>query len=70
MKLIGANGINLDVDISLEELIIFQSALNEVLNALSREDFSTRIGAEVEEVDELLKETMKILEVVRANGFQ
>jgi len=43
------------VTFTSEELRILVNSLNEVCNALDLEEFSTRMGAELDEVERLLK---------------
>jgi hypothetical protein len=55
MKLVEAIGTNMTLALSDEELYIVHQALNEVCNGISLFEFSTRMGAEREEVRELLR---------------
>jgi hypothetical protein len=43
------------VELTKNELIIFNNALNEVCNALDQSEFSTRMGVEPEEARALLR---------------
>ena len=52
------------ISLSKEELVILNNALNEVCNGLDLNEFSTRMGAERENVDELLSEIGKVIDAM------
>jgi hypothetical protein len=47
--------------LSRSELLILHNALNEVINGIEVPEFSTRMGAEVLEVESLIKQTRQFL---------
>lgn len=47
-----------------DDLIILSNALNEVCHGIDLVEFSTRLGAEVEEVKQLLLEITNIVDVI------
>ena len=47
---------------STAELLILNNALNEVCHAIDVAEFSTRMGAELEDVKNLLQQIGKVLE--------
>jgi hypothetical protein len=53
------------IRLSKEELLILNNALNEVCNALDRAEFSTRMGAELEDVEELLCQIGAMIDATR-----
>jgi len=61
MKVIKTNPRSVDVNLSLEEIIIINNALNEVCNALDQFEFQTRMGVEHYEVEKLLKQINAIV---------
>jgi hypothetical protein len=54
------------VRLSRHELIMLNNALNEVCNGLDLDEFSIRMGAEIEEVEALLKEVGSIINTIDA----
>lgn len=50
------------IRLSTDELLILNNALNEVCNALDIPEFSTRMGAELEEVKSLLRQIGEMLD--------
>ena len=56
MKLSNFNGNQVTLQVTRHELVIFNNALNEVCNALDIWEFSTRMGAEKEQVAQLLQQ--------------
>ncbi|MFM5994037.1 MAG: hypothetical protein ACKPCN_13330 [Dolichospermum sp.] len=62
MQLIEQTLKNANVNISLDELLILNSALNEVCYGLDEFEFETRMGASHEEVAELLKKIGTIID--------
>ncbi len=50
-----------DVELSAEELIIINNALNEICNDMSLNEFETRIGASLSEAQSLLREVNQAL---------
>jgi hypothetical protein len=54
------------VRLSRHELVILNNALNEVCNGLDLDEFSIRMGAEIEEVEALLKEVGSIINTIDA----
>jgi hypothetical protein len=55
MKIVSYNADEIVVVMRLEELRIVSQSLNEVSNALSQDEFATRMGAERKEVLDILK---------------
>jgi hypothetical protein len=53
------------IKLTIDELVILNNALNEVCNALDITEFSTRMGAELEEARNLLRQ---IGETIDATG--
>ena len=56
------------VSMTIREVRILKQALNEVCNGLEVTEFSTRMGASREEVDELLKQLGDILDRMRQDS--
>jgi hypothetical protein len=54
------------VRLSRHELVMLNNALNEVCNGLDLDEFSIRMGAEIEEVEALLKEVGSIINTIDA----
>ena len=54
------------VRLNRQELVILNNALNEVCNGLDLDEFSIRMGAEIEEVEALLKEVGSIINTIDA----
>jgi hypothetical protein len=50
------------LEFSLEELFILNNALNEVCNGMRVPEFATRMGAELDEVDDLLDQIHSIID--------
>jgi hypothetical protein len=53
------------VKLNIDELIILNNALNEVCHALDIREFSTRMGAQLEEVEELLDQIGETIDTMR-----
>ncbi|MCA8031586.1 hypothetical protein LGM46_01200 [Burkholderia arboris] len=51
-----------DVEISFDEFIVLNAALNEVCNGIDVSEFETRIGAPRETVEKLMVEIQAVLE--------
>ena len=66
MKLEGKEARDAIVQLSRHELVILNNALNEVCNGLDLDEFSIRMGAEIEEVEALLKEVGSIINTIDA----
>jgi len=62
MKLTDAIDGRLRVDLSRDELLIVNAALNEVLNGIAVFEFETRIGATRDRVKALLKDVGELLD--------
>ncbi|OGB33214.1 MAG: hypothetical protein A3F78_08605 [Burkholderiales bacterium RIFCSPLOWO2_12_FULL_61_40] len=62
MKIIDYTKDNSTVEVSADELLIFNAALNEVSNGIALFEFDTRIGASREEVAALLTGVSDILD--------
>jgi hypothetical protein len=54
------------VRLNHQELVMLNNALNEVCNGLDLDEFSIRMGAEIEEVEALLKEVGSIINTIDA----
>ena len=67
MKLKNKNLNAADIEVSLDELLILNSALNEVCNGLDQFDFETRVGAPHSEVTILLQKVNSIIDEVESN---
>lgn len=52
------------IKLSKRELLILNNALNEVCNALDLFEFQTRMGAELEEVQELLDQIKQVIDLI------
>lgn len=52
------------VRLSNDELMILNNALNEVCHGLDLIEFSTRMGAELEDVQELLSQIGKVIDAI------
>lgn len=61
MKLLESQGEKAKIEVSLEELLTINNALNEVCHGIDLFEFETRIGAKVEEVGSLLKATQDVI---------
>jgi hypothetical protein len=61
MKIIDLQGKQSYIQINREELLIINSALNEICNGIALFEFETRIGADRERVAKLLKEVNCLL---------
>lgn len=64
MKIDSLAGETLKLNISLNELEILNNALNEVCNALSVQEFQTRMGGTLEEAKILLDEISDSIDIV------
>ncbi len=53
---------SINIDLSKDELLVFNAALNEVCNGIDMSEFETRVGASREFVMLLLKETGLLLD--------
>ena len=62
MKVVDISPERLTLDLSQEELLIFNAALNEVCNGIELFEFETRVGADRERVAALLKEVGWLLD--------
>ena len=56
------NDKNIQLQLSEEELIILNNALNEICNGIEVPEFETRIGANLEKVKTLLMSTGNVLD--------
>ena len=56
------------VRLSNDELLILNNALNEVCHGLDLVEFSTRIGAELEDVQELLSQIGKVIDTMERHA--
>lgn len=58
------NGIadSAEIEVSHEELLIFNAALNEICNGIEMIEFETRIGASRAKVAELMAEVQAVLD--------
>ncbi|PRW39775.1 hypothetical protein CSC04_0402 [Enterobacter roggenkampii] len=66
MDLISLAGKQAQLTIDENELLILNSALNEICNGISVPEFETRIGASKEDVCALLNDIGKILDNMMA----
>ncbi len=62
MHILAVNRNSISIELSLHEIMIVHQALNETCNALDLPDFSTRMGAELSEATDLLKQTSQIID--------
>ncbi|MCW0314796.1 hypothetical protein [Pantoea ananatis] len=62
MKLLSVTKKNAEINITEEELLILNSALNEICNGIDIAEFETRIGSERSEVIALLSKIGNILD--------
>lgn len=56
MKILNVSEHHLDIRIDQQELLILNSALNEIVNGLALFEFETRIGANRDRAAKLLEE--------------
>jgi len=61
MKTIAVNREQAKVELTSIDLLIVNNALNEVCNALDTTEFSTRMGASLNEAQTLLREVADLL---------
>jgi hypothetical protein len=66
MQLEGKENKDAIVRLNHQELVMLNNALNEVCNGLDLDEFSIRMGAEIEEVEALLKEVGSIINTINA----
>lgn len=62
MELKNRHNDSVELQLSREELLILNNALNEACNGLSLFDFETRMGATREEVQSVLKNIGEVLD--------
>ncbi len=70
MDLVSRTGDLVRLDLSESELTISNNALNEVANGLDLAEFSTRMGAERDDVQWLLQEVREILDRLANTGAE
>jgi hypothetical protein len=56
-----AQGTSFNIELSADELVMLNNALNEVCNGIDIPEFSTRLGGEVDEVRVMLKQIAEAL---------
>lgn len=61
MEIIRASGENAVVELSRDELVLLANAINESREAIEEWEFSTRMGAEVVEANQLMEELTRLL---------
>jgi len=61
MQLLSKEKQGFTLKVSRTELLILHQALNEVVNGIELPEFSTRMGAEVSEVESLMEQTHNFL---------
>ncbi|QJT82319.1 hypothetical protein [Kosakonia sp. MUSA4] len=64
MNVISISGKQVQLTIDEKDLLILNSALNEICNGISMIEFETRIGATKEDTCALLSEVSRILDQV------
>lgn len=57
------------VELSRDEILILNAALNEICNGIALFEFDTRIGAERQQVSELLDGLNELIEKMDGNGL-
>ena len=62
MEIIDVTSEKSQIDMSHDELLIVNSALNEICNGIAVFEFETRIGADRDRVTTLLKEISELLD--------
>lgn len=62
MKLLRSDGNRITLELSVDEAILINNALNEVCNGIDVWEFETRLGSSIEEAARLLKEISRVLE--------
>ncbi|MBD2604485.1 hypothetical protein H6G81_08065 [Scytonema hofmannii FACHB-248] len=67
MQIIKTTKDKADIQFSIDKLLILNNALNEVCNGIKLPEFSTRMGAEREEVKILLKSINKLIHALRSS---
>lgn len=65
-ELLDANKIL--IKLSKHELLILNNALNEVCHALNLSEFQTRMGSELEEVQELLSQIREAVDLIEGRS--
>jgi hypothetical protein len=55
-----------DIQLSIDDLLILNNALNEVCNGIKLSEFNTRMGASPEEVKIILKSINKLIHALRS----
>jgi hypothetical protein len=69
MKIKVAHTASALVELTLEELVVINNALNEVCNGIRIEnEFYTRMGCTVESASELLAEINQLIQTVRSSN--
>ena len=65
MRLIDAGQGKAQVELSYEEALVLNNALNEICNGLNFEEFQTRIGVDREDASWLLREFRDVLKRIK-----
>ena len=68
MKQLSRSVDGITASLSRDELLILKAALNETANGIYIEEFSTRVGYELTQVRELLKEVAAIADAIEVNS--
>jgi hypothetical protein len=68
IRAVSKNSVRLDID--EQELLVLKAALNEVCNALEVPEFETRMGASLQEVEQLMGELRAAIDKVRNAATQ
>ena len=68
MKVVSVENGTARLEFSVAELVILNNAMNETLNEVDEEEFSTRVGAEPADVQHLLNEVRAAYQTLAANG--
>lgn len=66
MDLLSVSNGKAEINIAENELLILNSALNEICNGIDIAEFETRIGSEKSEVEALLSKIGNILDKISA----
>ena len=68
VELIRSEQDKASVEVSMQELLILNNALNEVCNGIDVPEFETRMGVSLQEVDQLLGSIRLMLKELEQSG--
>jgi len=70
MTLLKSTKTSADVQLSFEEVIVINNALNEICHGISLPEFQTRIGVSLKNVENLLGQFHIIINQMKSDGDQ